>query len=92
MIWTIVGTLYIGIRLTDDAAAFANGLRSLCEAANRGLVRDFPEIGPKHTMDCGAGWQENYEAGLDPFVKDHGRIGAAVYALGALLLVWVLGG
>jgi hypothetical protein len=92
VIWMIGGTLFIASGITDDATRYAESLRSLCELANKSLVRDFPVDGPKHTTDCGAEWQRNYEIGLDPFVRDYGRLGAAVYALGGLLLGWVLAG
>jgi hypothetical protein len=51
-----------------------------------------PRPWSKHIRDCGAEWQKHYEIGLDPFLKDYGRLGAAVYALAVLLLGWVLGG
>jgi hypothetical protein len=92
VIWMIGGTVFIASWLVDDATRYAESLRSLCELGNKSLVRDFPVDGPKHVRDCAAEWQKHYEIGLDPFLKDYGRIGAAVYALAVLLLGWMLGG
>jgi hypothetical protein len=92
VIWMIGGTVFIAGRLTDDATEYAESLRSICELGNKSLVRDFPIDGPKHTRDCGAEWQKHYGIGLDPFVKNYGQVGAAVYTLGVLLLGWILAG
>jgi hypothetical protein len=54
--WLIGATAFIYYSAVSHATKFADGLRDFCDMANKSLIRDSPEFGPKYVSDCGAEW------------------------------------